>query len=158
MPSVVRAGRGATSASGRDDGGDGGNDEDDGHMVGLNDLGDAVLTFEHALSDDLCDFVVELFEASPEEHYQGNVLRNNQVIVDPLEKSTVEVEVAASKKVAWQAVDWGLLQATTAALARYEEALPGFSYLPNPLYDDGFRVKRYDSPSPSRTIGGRHTW
>ena len=41
---------------------------------------------------------------------------------------------------------------------RYELLYPGVSYLPNPLWDDGFRVKRYDSATESSIASGLHSW
>ena len=169
------------------------------------DFQDAVMVVPSAVSDELCDLIVELFEATEGwAGYPGNFLREGAgVVVDKSEKSTREIEIAAvgedtSESAAaatagatsigrdgsgdgfnkkhgsaasssvphtpnkccngsswardlWAGVDWVLLQALTAALAAYEERLPGFSYMPNPLHDDGFRVKRYDSPSKSKS-------
>ena len=109
-----------------------------------------ILVFDGMVSDELCDLIVELFGKSPQ--YQGNLIRDGQVIVDLSMKRTSEVEVHTQPSPVWAGVEFSLSQAMAHAFSKYESRFPGMSFLPNPLHDEGFRVKRYEPGT------GVHAW
>ena len=56
----------------------------------------------------------------------------------------VDVLTHAAREQEWIKWDQTLLKVLTSVLYKYEANYPGFTYLPNPLWDEGFRMKRYD--------------
>lgn len=131
------------------------------------DFADGVEVYDDMLSAELCEYIIELFERS-DEKYHGNVLRQGRAEVDDSVKSTREIDIGNSRFPIWHAVEWTLLQALTAAMARYETRYPGYTFLPNPLHEDGFRVKKYETARVKETQpeyqnegqvkGGSHNW
>jgi hypothetical protein len=106
-----------------------------------------VQVYDGVLSPALCDFMQALYHSSPGEHMQGNILRATEgFVVDPKEKLVTELDISHSHRTEWMGVEWALLQATTAALLKYEHANPGYTMLPNPLGYEGFRLKHYLAP------------
>jgi hypothetical protein len=130
---------------------------------------DGVEVYHNMLSPDLCEYIIELFDRS-DEHFSGNVLRNGYAEVDDDVKSTKEIDIGNSRFEVWHAVEWPLLQAMTAAFTRYEIRYSGYSFMPNPLHEDGFRVKKYEVASEKEknreyqgknageVKGGSHNW
>eukprot|EP01048_Picozoa_sp_COSAG05_P006672 COSAG05_NODE_443_length_9791_cov_14.720388_9_plen_367_part_00 len=118
---------------------------------------DGVSVFDGQLPVEACASIVALFENSRAEHYRGNTLEGNSLVVDVMKKKTTELEVSQSPNPEWAAVDRLLLQALTHAVGLYENRYPGLVYLPTPLGDEGFRVKRYD-PAFGEEPAGLHTW
>ena len=59
---------------------------DDAHVVGRT-------RYEGLLSDEECSHIVELFERSSADHYDGNTIQGGQVVVDSQKKRTVELDV-----------------------------------------------------------------
>ena len=104
---------------------------------------DGLALFEEQLSESACQRIVELFESSSDEHFAGNTIQGGVVVVDAAKKQTVELDVKASQQPEWDAVDDELAQVLVHVVAQYEMDYPGVSFLPNPLWDEGFRVKRY---------------
>ena len=119
-----------------------------------------VRLYRTAISAELCAHIVELFEAHALEQYAGNVLgaRLGLARIDPLAKRTTEVDMSRSAAPHWAGPEHLLLRALSAAVSKYERAHPGFARLPNPLYDEGFRVKRYSAPAPDGSAAGAHDW
>jgi tetratricopeptide (TPR) repeat protein len=133
---------------------------------------DGVAFFEEQLSDVICSNIVELFEKSSNYHYEGNTLQAGKFIVDATKKRTTELDIRAvgSQHPEWQAVDATLAQVLVHVVGLYEMDYPGVSFLPNPLWDEGFRVKRYDPQAEQAEkaeqehskmelqMGGFHHW
>ena len=107
-------------------------------------LSDGIEVYPNMLSKELCEYIIELFDRS-DELYSGNVLRKGRAEVDDSVKSTKEIDIGNSRFPIWHAVEWTLVQALTTAFSRYEVRYSGYSFLPNPLFEDGFRVKKYET-------------
>ena len=120
--------------------------------------GGDVRLYRGALSVELCASLIELFEASSSEHYEGNVFVGKTLQVVKASKCTTELDISNSPSAVWAGVDEILLRALTAALARYVRTNPGYSAMANPLFDEGFRLKRYPPPQESSGFTGRHDW
>ena len=119
--------------------------------------------YEGLLSENECSRIIALFERSNDEHFAGNIIQDELVAEDPRKQRTVQLDVKASSSVDWEAVDDILAVALVQAVGKYEMSHLEVSFLPNPLWDEGFRVKRYDPPimSSDKTedeTGRLHHW
>ena len=105
----------------------------------------SILIADGALSEAQCADIIALFERSSEQHFEGTLLSNGRLHVDPAEKKVREfvVDGAAARSAEWAAVERAALAILVAQLHRYEEANPALRALRNPLGDEGFRMKRY---------------
>ena len=130
---------------------------------------DGVALFAKQLSEIACANIVELFEKSSNDHYEGNTLQAGEFVVDITKKRTTELDIRAvtSHRREWQAIDAQLAQLLVHVVGLYEMDYPGVSFLPNPLWDEGFRVKRYEPQErseqehdklESQQLGGFHHW
>lgn len=122
---------------------------------------DGIALYEEQLSDGACAQIVELFEGSSDDHYRGNTFQTGELVVDTSKKRTTELDVraVASQRSEWQAVDKSLAQVLVHVVGLYEMDYPGISFLPNPLWDEGFRIKRYDAqPKSQLEQGVGHHW
>lgn len=119
---------------------------------------DGVEVYSHVLTDEMCDTIVALFEASKADHYPGNIIRDNRVVVDLTVKDTVEFDITETTSDEWGRIDQTLLQAMTMTVAKYEHKYPGLSQLPSPLWDEGFRIKRYNPKKKKKKGNGFFSW
>ena len=105
--------------------------------------------YEELLSENECSRIIALFESSSDEHFAGNIIQDEAVAEDAKKQRTVQLDVKASRNVEWEAVDDILALALVQAVGKYEMSHLEVSFLPNPLWDEGFRVQRYGPPNMS---------
>lgn len=116
----------------------------------------ALQVHKGVLSDELCDYMVEVFERSGSEYIVGNVASpDGYYEINPAVKLDTEVDISDSSSRVWMGIEWALMQAVTSVVHNYEQTNSGFRMYPNPLGYESFRLKRYsaDTPTPHH-----HTW
>lgn len=104
----------------------------------------AIHVEDNMLTRDQCAALVALWERYP--HYEGNILSTGGVIsVNATVKKAREYDVSGSvtDHPEWAPVDHLLLEVTYKAVARYENINHVLRTWKSPLYDEGFRIKRY---------------
>lgn len=99
--------------------------------------------WDGALSKEQCESMIELFNNS--QIYEGNLYRNGQIVIDHKSKKASEFDVSgtAINNVTWAKLDRFLVPLAHRYLSLYQEQNQGVKDLPNPLSDEGFRMKRY---------------
>lgn len=110
----------------------------------------SIMVFEAALSDDECDVLIRDFESCADVHFEGAVMVNGVVTVDPVLKKNTELFVSeqadlGSKR--WTATDALLSSCVQQHLLLYQQGNAILSTQQNPFSDEGFRIKRYESGS-----------
>jgi len=108
----------------------------------------SIMVFDNALTPDECHLMVDHFESSPADHYQGAVIINGEVKVDSTLKKNTELwitELAQKGSIRWGAADSLLTTMVQKHLGLYQDANAIMSTQQNPFSDEGFRLKRYNS-------------
>ncbi len=113
----------------------------------------AIQVWDDALTTDQCSRIVELFENS--NHYEGNILRNGELVIDFKGKKTTEFDITGSAPTDkhWAAVERLAVYTTRKYLLKYEAINVGVKNLINPLGDGGYQMKRYKP-----LIGDHHSY
>ena len=118
-------------------------------------IDNSVMYFDNAMSPFDCAELVKSFEASSDEHFDGAVMVNGKVTIDPLLKKNTELFItelgsaseSASGSPTWAAADSLLADMVQRHLVLYQEANAILSSQQSPFSDEGFRMKRYRSDS-----------
>lgn len=119
---------------------------------------DGVELYASQLDGNSCKSIIALFESSEDEYYKGNTIdHHGKVIVNETVKKSIELDISRSEQPEWRKWDQTLLQVVVAVVNKYEVEYPGYTFLPNPLWDEGFRIKRYDPPD-GVIKAGHHHW
>lgn len=103
----------------------------------------SILYWDDALSFQQCEDIIGLFNRS--KLFQGNTLSGGQVVIDTTHKKTWEFDVSGTSPddYNWWQIEKLAVSTTIKYLNKYQEKNPIFNSLPNPLGDEGFRMKRY---------------
>jgi hypothetical protein len=103
----------------------------------------AIQVWDGAMTPQQCDEIIELFNNS--KLFRGNTLSGGKAIIDVDKKNTWEFDVSGTSpdSIEWWQVDKFAVSITLKYLSLYQEVNPIFRSLPNPLGDEGFRMKRY---------------
>lgn len=103
----------------------------------------SILYWDNALTIEQCEDIIGLFNRS--KLFQGNTLSNGKAVIDTTHKKTWEFDVSGTSPDShdWWEVDKLAVMVTIKHLNLYQKANPIFNSLPNPLGDEGFRMKRY---------------
>lgn len=91
----------------------------------------------NALPAELCDDMVQRFEAQTDEQYQGRIGQN--VSQDTSIKKTTDLVVSGKEH--WKDVDNNLFRSMGIAIKEFREAFP---YFKGPFKDMGYGIQRYN--------------
>ena len=97
-----------------------------------------IFEIEQALTDDICDMIVQRFEASKSMQYQGRVGQLAQESLS-IKQST---DLAASAHKEWQDVDTILHRSMGMALAELREQ---YAFFRGPFKDIGYNIQRTEA-------------
>jgi hypothetical protein len=103
-----------------------------------------IKVWDNALTASQCQGIVDLFERS--DHFEGNVYSQGQLYVMPDIKKTEEYDASTSCTQGhpeWCEVDKLLTMVTLKHLELYAKANEAVRHFKNPMWDDGFTIKRY---------------
>ena len=105
----------------------------------------------NALPGELCDDMIQRFEANPDDHYQGRI--GQTATQDNSIKKTTDL--VGSGKEHWKDVDNNLFRSLGIAIKEFRETYP---YFKGPFKDMGYGIQRYNPGeySPWHIDGGSH--
>lgn len=95
-----------------------------------------IFEINNALTPDICQSVIQRFEANPKQQYQGKV--GQQATNDQSIKHTTDL--AASANEGWKDIDQILHRSMGLALREFRERYPFFQ---GPFKDIGYNIQRY---------------
>lgn len=95
-----------------------------------------IFEIKNALTPEICQAIIQRFEANPEQQYQGRV--GQQATKDQSVKRTTDL--AASANEGWQDIDQILHRSLGLALREFRERYPFFQ---GPFKDIGYNIQRY---------------
>ena len=95
-----------------------------------------VFEIANALTPDICENIIQRFEANPEQHYQGKI--GQMAEQDQSIKKTTDLACSAHKQ--WKDVDQILFRSLALAL---RELKPRFPFFNGPFKDIGYNIQRY---------------
>ncbi len=95
-----------------------------------------IFEINNALTPDICQTIIQRFEANPEQQYQGRV--GQQATQDQNVKRTTDL--AASANEGWKDIDQILHRSLGLALREFRQRYPFFQ---GPFKDIGYNIQRY---------------
>lgn len=98
--------------------------------------GSFIFEIANALTPDICQAIIQRFEANPEQQYQGRV--GQQATQDQSVKRTTDL--AASANEGWKDIDQILHRSMGLALREFRQRYPFFR---GPFKDIGYNIQRY---------------
>ena len=108
----------------------------------------SIMIFDDALTSEECRLMIDHFESSPSDHFDGAVIVKGAVTVDATYKKNTELwitELAQKGSTRWISADSLLATMVQKHLGLYQDANAIISTQQNPFSDEGFRLKRYNS-------------
>lgn len=97
-----------------------------------------IFEIENALTPDICQNIIQRFEAHPEHQYQGRI--GQQANQDQSIKKTTDLACSAHPE--WKDVDQILFRSLALAL---RELTPRFPFFTGPFKDIGYNIQRYQA-------------
>jgi Rps23 Pro-64 3,4-dihydroxylase Tpa1-like proline 4-hydroxylase len=95
-----------------------------------------IFEIEQALTPDICQEIIQRFEANPEQQYQGRIGQ----LADENQSVKHTTDLACSAHAQWKDIDQILFRSLGLAL---RELTPQFPYFNGPFKDIGYNIQRY---------------